>query len=36
MILDNSDGKQAVRTGSSTPLGEILDHGTFILFSFYL
>ncbi len=27
MLLDNSDGKQAVRTGSSSPLGEMLDHG---------
>jgi len=27
MILDNSDGKQAVRTGSSSPLGELFDHG---------
>jgi phosphatidylglycerophosphate synthase len=27
MILDNMDGKQSVRTGSSSPLGELLDHG---------
>jgi len=27
MTLDNMDGKQAFRTGSSTPLGEALDHG---------
>jgi len=27
MMLDNTDGKQAVRTGSSSPLGELLDHG---------
>jgi len=27
MILDNTDGKQAVRTGSSSPLGELFDHG---------
>ena len=27
MIADNSDGKQAFRTGSSSPLGEALDHG---------
>jgi len=27
MLSDNMDGKQAVRTGSSTPLGELLDHG---------
>lgn len=25
--LDNIDGKQARRTGSSTPLGELFDHG---------
>jgi len=28
VIADNSDGKQAVRTGSSSPLGELLDHGS--------
>jgi len=27
MILDNCDGKQAFRTGNSTPLGELFDHG---------
>jgi ethanolaminephosphotransferase len=27
MILDNCDGKQAVRTGNCSPLGELLDHG---------
>jgi phosphatidylglycerophosphate synthase len=27
MLLDNMDGKQAVRTGSSSPVGELLDHG---------
>lgn len=26
-VLDNIDGKQARRTNSSTPLGEIFDHG---------
>lgn len=25
--LDATDGKQARRTGSSTPLGELFDHG---------
>jgi phosphatidylglycerophosphate synthase len=25
--LDAMDGKQARRTGSSSPLGELLDHG---------
>ena len=30
-ILDNLDGKQARRTGSSTPLGEIFDHGNTIV-----
>ena len=25
--LDGIDGKQARRTGSSTPLGELFDHG---------
>lgn len=25
--LDATDGKQARRTGSSSPLGELLDHG---------
>eukprot|EP01116_Phalansterium_solitarium_P023708 TRINITY_DN8449_c0_g1_i1.p1 TRINITY_DN8449_c0_g1~~TRINITY_DN8449_c0_g1_i1.p1 ORF type:complete len:401 (+),score=106.86 TRINITY_DN8449_c0_g1_i1:50-1204(+) len=27
MMLDNCDGKQAFRTGSSSPLGELFDHG---------
>jgi ethanolaminephosphotransferase len=27
MMLDNMDGKQAVRTGSSSPFGELMDHG---------
>jgi len=27
MLLDNMDGKQSVKTGSSSPLGELLDHG---------
>jgi len=27
MLMDNMDGKQSVRTGSSSPLGELLDHG---------
>ena len=27
MILDSSDGKQARKTGSSSPLGMLLDHG---------
>lgn len=27
MILDGTDGKQARRTGSSSPLGELFDHG---------
>jgi len=26
-FLDNTDGKQAFRTGNSTPLGELFDHG---------
>ena len=25
--LDNMDGKQARRTGSSSPLGQLFDHG---------
>merc|ERR1719262_2074004 len=32
-VLDNIDGKQARRTGSSSPLGEIFDHGCDSLFS---
>lgn len=27
MICDNTDGKQARRTGSSSPLGMLIDHG---------
>ncbi len=27
MICDNCDGKQARRTGTSSPLGMLLDHG---------
>lgn len=27
MFLDGTDGKQARRTGSSSPLGELFDHG---------
>jgi ethanolaminephosphotransferase len=27
MVCDNSDGKQARRTGTSSPLGMLLDHG---------
>jgi len=27
IFLDNMDGKQAFRTGSSSPMGELLDHG---------
>lgn len=27
MIFDNTDGKQARRTGSSSPLGMLMDHG---------
>jgi phosphatidylglycerophosphate synthase len=27
MICDNCDGKQARRTGSSSPLGMLFDHG---------
>jgi len=27
ILADNSDGKQARRTGSSSPLGELIDHG---------
>ena len=27
--LDAIDGKQARRTGSSSPLGEVFDHGVF-------
>jgi ethanolaminephosphotransferase len=30
--FDNVDGKQARRTGSSSPLGELFDHGTDTLF----
>jgi len=26
-VLDGTDGKQARRTGSSSPLGELFDHG---------
>lgn len=26
-FLDGTDGKQARRTGSSSPLGELMDHG---------
>jgi len=28
MLLDNTDGKQARRTQSSSPLGELIDHGS--------
>ena len=28
--LDAIDGKQARRTGSSSPLGEVFDHGAFL------
>lgn len=31
-VLDNIDGKQARRTGSSSPLGELFDHGCDSLF----
>jgi ethanolaminephosphotransferase len=27
MICDNTDGKQARRTGSSSPMGMLMDHG---------
>ena len=27
MVFDNTDGKQARRTGSSSPLGMLFDHG---------
>jgi ethanolaminephosphotransferase len=27
IILDNCDGKQARRTGSSSPMGMLFDHG---------
>lgn len=27
IICDNTDGKQARRTGSSSPLGMLIDHG---------
>jgi len=27
MLCDNTDGKQARRTGSSSPLGMLIDHG---------
>jgi CDP-alcohol phosphatidyltransferase len=27
MMLDNMDGKQARRTKTSSPLGELVDHG---------
>jgi len=27
ITLDNVDGKQARRTGTSSPLGQIFDHG---------
>ena len=27
MVMDNCDGKQARRTGTSSPLGMLLDHG---------
>lgn len=27
--MDALDGKQARRTGSSSPLGELFDHGTY-------
>ena len=29
-VLDNMDGKQARRTGSSSPLGLLFDHGTWV------
>lgn len=32
-VLDNIDGKQARKTGSSSPLGEIFDHGCDSLFA---
>ena len=35
-ILDNIDGKQARRTGSSSPLGEIFDHGFYNFFNNFL
>lgn len=31
--LDAVDGKQARRTGSSTPLGQLFDHGLFFVFA---
>lgn len=27
MLCDNTDGKQARRTGSSSPMGMLMDHG---------
>ena len=33
-MLDNMDGKQARRTGSSSPLGMLFDHGCDALTTF--
>lgn len=33
-MLDNLDGKQARRTGTSSPLGLMFDHGTDALTTF--
>ena len=35
-ILDGTDGKQARRTGTSSPLGELFDHGLDSWASFFL
>ena len=32
MVFDNTDGKQARRTGSSSPLGMLFDHGLEVVF----
>jgi phosphatidylglycerophosphate synthase len=34
--LDAIDGKQARRTGTSSPLGELFDHGAPVLCFFFL
>ena len=36
IILDNTDGKQARRTKSSSPLGMLIDHGTDACTTFFI
>jgi phosphatidylglycerophosphate synthase len=33
--MDNIDGKQARRTGSSSPLGELFEYAALFFFSFF-